>query len=135
MSKKCQHRTALELFTKIGDTATPGEIDGHVGGTGSYYSKHISVMRRWGFEFDVAKNGRQIASYTLIKMPDNENEYRTSKERINGNGKTSLKTPEPEIKVQEEKKEKVETSKPVDSTFSIDTDWDKTDDVDISSLI
>lgn len=75
-TRKCQHRTALEVFPKVGATATPEDIDKHVGGTGSYYSKHMSVMRRWGFEFDVKKDGRNIVSYTLKKEPANAAEYR-----------------------------------------------------------
>jgi hypothetical protein len=77
--RKCQHKRALELFQKIGDTVTPDQIDKHVGGTGSYYSKHMSVMRRWGFEFSVKKDGREIVSYTLTKMPANASEYRAGK--------------------------------------------------------
>lgn len=77
--RKCQHKRALELFQKIGDTVTPDQIDKHVGGTGSYYSKHMSVMRRWGFEFNVKKDGREIISYTLTKVPANEAEFRNGK--------------------------------------------------------
>lgn len=75
-TRKCQHRKALEVFPKVGATATPEDIDKHVGGTGSYYSKHMSVMRRWGFEFDVKKDGRNIVSYTLKKEPADASEYR-----------------------------------------------------------
>lgn len=162
MARKCQHRAALELFKKVGDTATPAEIDKHVGGTGSYYSKHVSVMRRWGFEFDVEKDGRTIVRYTLTKVPANEAEYRTqpaaakiatkkvapkakSKPKAVSKPKTKKTGKEKNLdtmrsvlrKQKQEKKEMLEVLKdePQATSYSIDADWDSTDEVDISALI
>lgn len=165
MAKKCQHRAALELFQKIGDTATPAEIDKHVGGTGSYYSKHVSVMRRWGFEFDVEKDGRTIVRYTLTKVPDNEAEYRNTKatkaapkKATKTAPKKATKTVAPKAKaapkkdakaknldkmkkVLREKKERekemleILEDEPAAVSYSVDSDWDSTENVDISALL
>lgn len=71
MSKKNQNLRTLELFPEIGATVTPTEIDVHVGGTGSYFSKRICYLKQLGFKFDVKKDGRNIVSYTLTGEPEN----------------------------------------------------------------
>jgi len=155
--RKCQHKKALELFQKIGDKATPADIDKHVGGTGSYYSKHMSVMRRWGFEFDVEKDGRMIVSYTLIKEPANAAEYRTgrpvkekkvkvkktvAKKAVKA--KTAKKATDVKAKnfatikaVAEKRKEekKVIESAPTPTSYAVDEDWDSVENVDIAALV
>lgn len=159
--RKCQYRTALELFPKIGSKATPAQIDKHVGGTGSYYSKRICYLRIWGFEFDVEKNGREIVSYTLTGEPENAAEYRKGKPvkekkakvkktvaKKAVKAKTSKKKAAPvkdvkadnlaKIKaVAEKRKEekKVIESAPSPTSFSVDADWDSVEDVDISALV
>ena len=159
-TRKCQYRTALELFPKIGSKATPTQIDKHVGGTGSYYSKRICYLRIWGFEFDVEKEGRKIVSYTLIKEPANAATYRTGvSEKAKVKAKTKVKTkvvaPKVEAKkddvksknlakikaVAEKRKEEkvavVETlvTAPVPTSFSVDPDWDSVDEVNIAALV
>jgi hypothetical protein len=60
--------TALECF-KMNAPVTPSEINAHVG-DGDYAAKHVWYLRKFGFVFSVQKDGRKIASYTLIQEPD-----------------------------------------------------------------
>ena len=57
-------------MVKVGVAVTPSEIDMHVG-KGKYASKHILYLKILGYDFQVAKDGRNVVSYTLIKEPDN----------------------------------------------------------------
>lgn len=57
---------------------TPAEINAHVG-TGDYAAKYISFLRnRYGFTFQVNKDGRQVLSYTCIAEPANVAELRAT---------------------------------------------------------
>lgn len=163
--RKCQHRKALELFSKVGVKITPEEIDKHVGGTGSYFSKHISVLRRWGFVFDVEKEGRNIVSFTLKSEPSDAANYRNSKtkdtkkvskkttkvlsQKKPTNKKKVIKSaPKVPLDVKASNKEKMKevlekrkavkkelAKEPALSSVSVDPDWDATDDIDIASLV
>lgn len=66
--------SALECFV-LNKPVTPSEINAHVG-DGDYASKHVWYLRKFGFVFSVQKDGRKIASYTLIQEPDNVAEIR-----------------------------------------------------------
>lgn len=160
-TRKCQYRTALELFPKIGSKATPEQIDKHVGGTGSYYSKRICYLRIWGFEFDVEKEGRKIISYTLTKEPTDAEKYRTGKpvkeKKVKAVAKTKTKVaPKAKTKVESKKEDTVKASNlakikavaekkkeekkiiesaPAPTSFAVDPDFDSVEDVDISALV
>lgn len=53
----------------------PSVINDHVG-TGDYASKYVSKLRKVGFVFDCAKDGKTIVSYTLIGEPADAATYR-----------------------------------------------------------
>jgi len=55
---------------KLNVPVTPAEINKAVG-TGNYAAKYITFLRRAGFEFTTQKDGKSVATYTLIKEPDN----------------------------------------------------------------
>jgi len=57
----------LELC-KLNKSVTPTEINDYIG-KGNYASKHVLYLRGHGYEFSVVKDGRNVASYTLIKVP------------------------------------------------------------------
>ena len=57
----------LELCT-LNKSVTPTEINDYIG-KGNYASKHVLYLRGHGYEFSVVKDGRNVASYTLIKVP------------------------------------------------------------------
>jgi hypothetical protein len=61
--------TALECFV-LNKPVTPSDINTHVK-DGDYAAKHVWYLRKFGFVFSVQKDGRKIASYTLIQEPDN----------------------------------------------------------------
>lgn len=176
MAKKCLQRKALELFKKVGDSATPEQINKHVGGTGSYFSKHISILRSWGYDFKLEKDGRTIISYTLTQVPENDADYRVSKRDQNKPASVAVKKArkaapkakakklptvsknrgQPAVsenlsakeknletmrKVLREKKERdrelleILEDEPQATSYSVDADWDSTDNVDISELV
>lgn len=172
MAKKCLQRKALELFTKVGDSVTPEQINKHVGGTGSYFSKHISILRSWGYDFKLEKDGRTIVSYTLTQVPENDADYRVSKRDQNKPAPVAVKKAKRKAKkalptvskkrgqpavsenasvkeknldtmrrVLREKKERdrelleVLEEEPQATSYSVDADWDSTENVDISELV
>jgi hypothetical protein len=49
-----------------------------------YASKHICNLRKLGFEFETVKEGRSVASYRLVKEPENVDEIRNpvAKEKV-----------------------------------------------------
>ena len=53
---------------KMNKAVTPTEINDYIG-KGNYASKHVLYLRGHGYEFSVVKDGRNVASYTLIKVP------------------------------------------------------------------
>jgi hypothetical protein len=55
---------------KLNKAVTPTEINNHVG-NGNYAAKHVLYLRILGYDFAVTKDGRNVASYTLIKEPAN----------------------------------------------------------------
>lgn len=72
----------LQLFTKVGEIATPTEINKHVG-RGDYAAKYISFLRnRHGYSFDVTKDGRTVVSYTLTGVPKNDEEVRAKATQV-----------------------------------------------------
>ena len=62
---------------KMGVPVTPSEINAHVG-DGNYASKHVWYLRKLGFDITIQKSGRSVASYTLIKEPDNAEQVRNT---------------------------------------------------------
>jgi len=62
---------------KLGTPVTPSEINAHVG-DGDYASKHVWYLGKLGFQFSIAKDGRKVASYTLIAEPDNAEAIRNT---------------------------------------------------------
>jgi hypothetical protein len=60
---------------QLNKSVTPTEINDCVG-TGDYAAKYISFLRRDGFVFDTAKDGRKIVAYTLIAEPVNAAYFR-----------------------------------------------------------
>lgn len=118
--KSLQHKT-LELFQKIGDRVTPEQINKHSGGTGSYFSKHICILRSWGYTFDLEKDGRTILSYTLTGVPENDAEYRISKVELNRKRRAARRGP-PKIKDKRKPKAKWVEKKSVDAVSAVSKD-------------
>lgn len=58
---------ALQVI-KLGVPVTPTEINDHVG-DGDYASKHVWYLGKLGFTVTKQKDGRKVASYTLIAEP------------------------------------------------------------------
>jgi|694.fasta_scaffold00027_164 hypothetical protein len=59
----------LEI-AKPGVPVSPSQINDHVG-KGNYAAKHVLYLKILGYDFSVAKSGRNVVSYTLIKEPAN----------------------------------------------------------------
>jgi hypothetical protein len=53
-------------------------------GTGDYAAKYISKLRKDGFEFTSAKDGREIVSYTLVAEPSNAAYFRNMQPKVKG---------------------------------------------------
>jgi hypothetical protein len=53
-------------------------------GTGDYAAKYISKLRKDGFEFTSAKDGREIVSYTLVAEPSNAAYFRGMQPKVKG---------------------------------------------------
>lgn len=64
----------LQVF-KMGKPVTPSEINDHVG-DGDYASKHVWYLGKLGFTITKQKDGRKVASYTMIAEPSNAAEIR-----------------------------------------------------------
>lgn len=140
---------ALEVI-QLNKPVTPTEINDFVG-TGDYAAKYISFLRRDGFVFDTTKVERKIVSYTLIAEPANAEYFRNMKPKTKS-AKPVVAKP---VKVQPSKPVtgKVIRSKPVfdvardevsktfgstgeiASAYSIDSDWDSMDNVDVRDFL
>jgi hypothetical protein len=59
----------LEI-AKLGVPVSPSQINDHIG-KGNYAAKHVLYLKILGYDFSVAKSGRNVVSYTLIKEPAN----------------------------------------------------------------
>ena len=138
---------------KLNVPVTPSEINAQVG-TGDYAAKYISFLRRDGFVFDTAKDGRQIVSYTLIAEPANAEYFRNLQPKVKAK---KVKQPKAVAKVAKTKVSapagKVVKSKPVfdiaqdevsktfgstgeiASSFSVDADWDSMDGVEVRDFL
>jgi hypothetical protein len=68
MSKLAAHFVALE-FLKSKGTATPAEINDHIG-KGNYASKYICYLKLLGYEIDTVKDGRTVTEYKFISDGD-----------------------------------------------------------------
>lgn len=72
---------------RLNDPVAPSTINTHVG-DGDYASKHIWYLRKLGFEFTIQKDGRKIASYTLISEPENAESIRNT---VHGAARKAIK--------------------------------------------
>lgn len=68
MAKLAAHFIALE-FLKSRGTATPAEIEAHVG-AGPYASKYICYLKLRGYEIETIKSGRTVTEYKFISDGD-----------------------------------------------------------------
>jgi len=92
VNKYCLKQIVQALpVIKLNQPVTPGEINTAVG-EGNYATKYVCILRLNGFEFVSNKNGRQIVSYTLVKEPDNVEDYRSGK-LLTKSAKVSKKAP------------------------------------------
>ena len=62
----------------VGEAVTPAQIDEATGSEG-YASKYVSLLRKEGFVFEVEKDGRKVATYTLTEEPENAEGLRAMK--------------------------------------------------------
>lgn len=135
---------------QLNKPVTPTEINDFVG-TGDYAAKYISFLRRDGFVFDTTKVERKIVSYTLIAEPANAEYFRNMKPKTKAAKPVVAKS----VKVQPSKPVtgKIVKSKPVfdvardevsktfgstgeiASAYSIDSDWDSMDNVDVRDFL
>lgn len=140
---------ALELFEKQ-KVVTPAEIDAHVGTTG-YASKYVCFLRRDGYAFDLNKDGRTVVSYVMTGKSKG-----AAKKAATAAPKASKPKPEKKAKVVKPAAKKVAAPKKPkfsveekllreldmlpekdfsSSTFSVDSEWDSADGLDIKSLV
>jgi hypothetical protein len=68
MTKNAAHFVAL-AFLKSKGTATPAEINAHVG-KGNYASKYICYLKLEGYEIEAVKNGKTVVEYKYISDGD-----------------------------------------------------------------
>lgn len=68
MTKTAAHFVALEFLKRKG-TATPDEINSHVG-RGNYASKYICYLKLEGYEIETVKDGRTVTAYKFISDGD-----------------------------------------------------------------
>lgn len=128
---------------------TPAEINAHVG-TGDYAAKYISFLKnRYGFDFTVQKNGRQVVSYTMVKEPKNVAELRGAQPKakaakvvvakaVKPSKPKSSKAASSAVSVKPRKVDVVEKqfgSTGEVSSFGIDGDFDSMDGVDVKALV
>ena len=76
---------------KMGKPVTPSEINAHVG-DGDYASKHVWYLGKLGFQFTIQKDGRKVASYTLIAEPANAADIRST---VHGAARKAAKSAAP----------------------------------------
>jgi hypothetical protein len=68
MSKTAAQFVALE-FLKSKGTATPAEINAHVG-KGNYAAKYVCYLKLYGYEIETVKDGRTVTEYKFISDGD-----------------------------------------------------------------
>lgn len=68
MSKVAAHFVALE-FLKAKGTATPAEIEAHVG-KGKYAAKYVCYLKLHGYEIETVKSGKTVTEYKFISDGD-----------------------------------------------------------------
>jgi len=59
---------------KLNEPVAPSDIDALVGG--AYSAKYITFLRLLGFEFSTQKDGRKVASYTVVAEPAHAEDIR-----------------------------------------------------------
>lgn len=135
---------------QVGKPVTPSEINACVG-TGDYAAKYISFLKnRYGFDFSVQKNGRQVVSYTALKEPDNVAELRGAQPKQKAVKVAKAAKPSkvqkvvakvaPAIKDKEAdallaQLNMKNAGEVAGGSYSIDNDWDSVEGVDLKSLI
>jgi hypothetical protein len=77
---------------KLNKPVAPSVINDCVG-TGDYAAKYISKLRKDGFEFTSAKDGREIVSYTLVAEPSNAAYFRGMQPKVKGAKKAPAAKP------------------------------------------
>jgi hypothetical protein len=77
---------------KLNQPVSPSDINACVG-TGDYAAKYISKLRKDGFEFTSAKDGREIVSYTLVAEPSNAAYFRGMQPKVKGAKKAVVAKP------------------------------------------
>lgn len=134
----------------IGKSVTPKEIADFVGTSERYASKYISLLKRDGFVFTRLKSGTKVLSYTLVHEPLNSEIYRN----MTPKQKSSQAKP---AKVRKQKRKSRAVVAPrfehierrprdhvarrfgstgeIASSYSVDADWDSTEQHEIRSLI
>lgn len=140
---------------KLNKPVTPSAINDYIG-KGNYAAKHVLYLRILGYDFDVKRDGRNVVSYTLTKIPDNVSDLIVVRNKV-----TPIKTKKPATKTQTKKKnlqalkavaakrksvpvkirkfDDVEdtfgSSGEVQSAYSVDKDWDSVDGLDLKKII
>lgn len=148
MSRKSKHGkksefAVLDLFEKK-KTLTPDEINAFM--SNNYASKYVCYLRIAGYDFDVNKDGRTVVSYTFKGKSKG-----TTKKPATTVPTVSKSKPEKLAKVKNTvaKKPKVSVEEKLlqeldmmplqkdfsSSSFSIDSEWDSVDNVDVTSLV
>jgi hypothetical protein len=138
---------------QMGKPVTPSEINACVG-TGDYAAKYISFLKnRYGFDFSVQKNGRQVVSYTMLKEPSNVAELRGAQPKQKAVKVAKVAKPSKAQKVIAKVAPSVKNVKDQEAdrllaelnmknagevaggSYSIDNDWDSVEGVDLKALI
>ena len=68
MSKIAAHFVALE-FLKTKGSATPAEIEAHVG-KGKYAAKYVCYLKLHGYEIETVKSGKTVTEYRYVSDGD-----------------------------------------------------------------
>lgn len=68
MSKIAAHFVALE-FLKSKGSATPAEIEAHVG-KGKYAAKYVCYLKLHGYEIETVKSGKTVVEYKFVSDGD-----------------------------------------------------------------
>lgn len=140
---------------------TPKEISDFVGTSERYASKYISLLKRDGFVFTRLKSGTKVLSYTLVQEPLNSEIYRnmTRKQKVTQAKPQAMPQAMPQAKPSKARKQKQKLKKvaprferierrprdhvenlfgstgEIASSYSVDADWDSTEQHEIRSLI
>lgn len=163
MSKVAAHYVALEFLRQKG-TATPAEIEAHVG-KGAYSSKYVCYLKLEGYEIETVKSGRTVVEYKFISDGDSatRNYQWVSPAKRNGAAPVAKKpkavkvVSAPKPKKAKVVKQKAAAAKPkkeksimddkydeVEKTFgssgaignySVDPDWDSMDGIDVNNFL